>query len=382
MATGKKYYWLKLKDSFMTSDTVDYFMSQPNGANYVVLYQMLCLKTINTDGRLTRQIGEVIIPYDIGKIKRDCKWFSEDTIRVALKLYQSCGLIYEDSDGTLVMTDHANLVGMETDYADQKRRQLANKASKMLPATTVYPYKLGNCTVVSGEQLIDEDGNPHFVDEKRYGGNGKIVLANANCTCQMCGTKGDILIHHNNGYSNDIQDLVVLCKKCHGKVESGVENFHTYVHTDVHTEIRDRDKRLEIRDKSKEIDTVTVPSEPVCCTDVQRVADEWNTLASYGINSISKINSGSKRQKNITARIKQYGIDTVIQAIDRIRNSDFLQGKNDRNWVCTFDWFILPNNFPKVLEGNYDNKGRRKQEAPQTSNPFLALLMEEGNEQN
>ena len=27
-------------------------MGQKNGASYVVLYQMLCLMTINTDGRL------------------------------------------------------------------------------------------------------------------------------------------------------------------------------------------------------------------------------------------------------------------------------------------------------------------------------------------
>mgnify|MGYP000051898394 CR=1 FL=1 len=47
MATGKRFYWIKLKDSFMNSEVVDFLMSQPNGANYVVLYQMLCLKTIN-----------------------------------------------------------------------------------------------------------------------------------------------------------------------------------------------------------------------------------------------------------------------------------------------------------------------------------------------
>lgn len=58
MATGKRYYWIKLKDSFMNSEVVDFLMSQPNGASYVVLYQMLCLKTINTDGRLTCQIGD------------------------------------------------------------------------------------------------------------------------------------------------------------------------------------------------------------------------------------------------------------------------------------------------------------------------------------
>lgn len=130
MATGKRYYWMKLKESFMTSDTIDYFMSQPSGANYVVLYQMLCLKTINTDGRLSRQIGEVIIPYDIPKIQRDLKWFSADTIRVALNLYKAVGLIYEDVDGTLVLADHDNLVGSETDYSAQKRAQ---KKKALLP---------------------------------------------------------------------------------------------------------------------------------------------------------------------------------------------------------------------------------------------------------
>ena len=60
MATGKRYYWIKLKDSFMSSDMIDYLMGQPDGANYVVLYQMLCLKTINTGGRLAFQIGDMI----------------------------------------------------------------------------------------------------------------------------------------------------------------------------------------------------------------------------------------------------------------------------------------------------------------------------------
>lgn len=51
----------------MTSDTIDYFMEQPDGANYVVLYQLLCLKTINTGGRLSRQIGEITIPMILRK---------------------------------------------------------------------------------------------------------------------------------------------------------------------------------------------------------------------------------------------------------------------------------------------------------------------------
>lgn len=123
MATGKRYYWIKLKDTFMTSDAVDFLMGQKDGANYVVLYQMLCLKTINTGGRLERTIGEVIIPYDEEKIQRDTKWFTIDTVRVALNLYKSLGLIYADKNGVLCLTDHENLVGSETNWAIQKRNQ-------------------------------------------------------------------------------------------------------------------------------------------------------------------------------------------------------------------------------------------------------------------
>lgn len=102
-------------------------MGQKNGANYVVLYQMLCLMTINTNGRLSRQIGEVIIPYDVDKIQRDTKWFSADTVRVALGLYAKLGLIYQEKDGTLVLANHSEMVGSETDYAAQKKLQRMNK---------------------------------------------------------------------------------------------------------------------------------------------------------------------------------------------------------------------------------------------------------------
>ena len=66
----KKYYWIKLKTNFFDLPTIDWIMSQNNGCEYIVLYQMLCLKTANTDGKLVSQIGEMLIPYDIEKIVR------------------------------------------------------------------------------------------------------------------------------------------------------------------------------------------------------------------------------------------------------------------------------------------------------------------------
>lgn len=123
----KRFYWIKLKDTFMTSDAVDFLMGQKNGAEYVVLYQMLCLRTINTDGVLARQIGEIIIPYDAAKIQRDCKYFTLDTVIVALELYKKLGLVYEQQNGHLKITDFENLIGSELGSAQRMRKLRASQ---------------------------------------------------------------------------------------------------------------------------------------------------------------------------------------------------------------------------------------------------------------
>ncbi len=110
---------------------------------------------------------------------------------------------------------------------------------------------------------------------------------------------------------------------------------------------------IEERKEEKENITVIVSNETICQTDVQRVIEKWNNLQSCGITPISRLGSNSKRYKSLMARIREYGISNVLTAMDRIAASDFLQGKNNKGWVITFDWFVLPNNFPKVFEGNY-----------------------------
>lgn len=117
----KKYYWIKLKTNFFDLPTIDWIMSQNNGCEYIVLYQMLCLKTANTDGKLVSQIGEMLIPYDVEKIARDTKYFSNDTIRVALELFKSLGLIYVSDDNTMTISNYFEMVGSETSSAKRVR---------------------------------------------------------------------------------------------------------------------------------------------------------------------------------------------------------------------------------------------------------------------
>jgi hypothetical protein len=77
----------------------------------------------------------------------------------------------------------------------------------------------------------------------------------------------------------------------------------------------------------------------------------WNSLKLQEL----KIIQGT-REELLGARIKQYGEDAVVEAIENIRKSSFLRGQSKGGFVITFDWLIRPNNFPKVLEGNYSDK--------------------------
>lgn len=132
--TDKKFYWIKLKTDFFNREDIDFLLSQKNGCQYVVLYQMLCLNTANNDGRLEAKIGEVIVPFKAEKIVRDCKYFDIDTVNVAMTLYKKMGLIYEQEDGTLRISKYEEMVGSESSSA-KRVREWRNK-QKLLQCNT------------------------------------------------------------------------------------------------------------------------------------------------------------------------------------------------------------------------------------------------------
>ena len=121
MAESKKYYWIKLKTDFFDQDTIDFLMGQENGAEYVVIYQMLMLKTAQQGGYLGTKMAEVMIPYDIKKIVRDTKYFDYDTVAIALELFKKLGLVYEENNHILRLADADQLVGSESKWAEKKR---------------------------------------------------------------------------------------------------------------------------------------------------------------------------------------------------------------------------------------------------------------------
>lgn len=86
------------------------------------------------------------------------------------------------------------------------------------------------------------------------------------------------------------------------------------------------------------------------------IMDAYNTTCT-SLTAIKIMND--KRKQAVKARFVQdfHGNMGEVRAFFRkVAASDFLCGRNDRNWTANFDWLMKPSNAVKVLEGNYDNR--------------------------
>ena len=84
--------------------------------------------------------------------------------------------------------------------------------------------------------------------------------------------------------------------------------------------------------------------------DYEKLIEFWNekTMCKWG----RLTNIENNRRKMVRARIAEHGKAAMIIAIEKAAASDFLAGSP---WF-NFDWLIRPNNFDKIISGNYDNK--------------------------
>ena len=86
------------------------------------------------------------------------------------------------------------------------------------------------------------------------------------------------------------------------------------------------------------------------------------------------------RKKAIKARLNSgYTLDDFKRLFEAAEASDFLRGKNNRNWAATFDWLIKDANMAKVLDGNYANKagpGTEPPVQPPSKKTFAEIIAE------
>lgn len=91
--------------------------------------------------------------------------------------------------------------------------------------------------------------------------------------------------------------------------------------------------------------------------DFRMILDVWNELSEHDIEPIPEMGISSVQYQNLKSIVEKYGIEDVASTIQRIKISDFLQGKVTE-WKITFNWFLKDVNYQKVRSGKYDGGNR------------------------
>lgn len=113
-------------------------------------------------------------------------------------------------------------------------------------------------------------------------------------------------------------------------------------------------------------------------TDVQKVSDRWNAMVDH-VNQFQPdelklakvLKVDGTRLKALQARLREYGLDSMLTAIETVAFSRFLRGgENDRGrtWRADFDFLVQAKSCRKVIEGVW----------PRNMNPSKELAHGEG----
>ena len=89
--------------------------------------------------------------------------------------------------------------------------------------------------------------------------------------------------------------------------------------------------------------------------DYQGVIDVYNETC-VSLPSVQKLTD--KRKRALKSITKKFSVEDLKTVFKKAEESSFLNGSSDKWSGATFDWLIKEDNIVKVLEGNYDDKGK------------------------
>ncbi len=120
-------------------------------------------------------------------------------------------------------------------------------------------------------------------------------------------------------------------------------------------EVKRREKKLK---EEKRREAIIEKEEPpqaalVPSNSLHPLAEIWNEHC----GALPKVQVTLKqRLKKCESIWKQCEKEKWVEIVKRMAASNFLTGKNDKGWIANFDFFIKPDTWAKVVEGNYDNR--------------------------
>lgn len=123
----------------------------------------------------------------------------------------------------------------------------------------------------------------------------------------------------------------------------------------LHSEITNKEKSIKEKVDSEKQSFSPSPTEKKESGTCQKVVDSFNKTCT----SLPQVRSlTDKRKRAIKLILKKYSLKELETVFKKVEESAFLNGNSDKWSGATFDWILKESNFIKVLEGNYDDKGK------------------------
>lgn len=300
MSVNKKYYWLKLKNDFFNNRQIKKLRRIAGGDTYTIIYLKLQLLSIDNGGIIEYKGTEKDIFEQLElEIDEDI-----DNIKITMNFLMANDLL-ECVDNDVFLNEVPNLIGSECKSAERVRKYRKNK---------------------------------ELENQKALQSNNKTLQCNApplqsNTNVTKCNT--EIEKEKEKELELDLEIEKELDTKSQSEINQSINQDCT-LGKEMPTQLENNIKS-EIKNNSEQA----------------KIIEEWNSIDD-NVPNVTLIRSGSTRQRLLQARINEYGFDNVLKAIDNVKNSQYLKGYV-KPFRITFDWFIKPNNFPKVLDGNYND---------------------------
>lgn len=235
VADNKKYYYIRLKDSFFDSDEIKLLESIPNdGYKFSNILLKMYLKSLKYNGRLmfndripfNSEMLSTVTGHSVGDINR------------AIDMFKKFGLIEVFDTGEIYMLDIQSFIGKTTTEADRKRsyrkeiedkkaigtnvRQNSDKSIPEIEIEKDIEIKK-DIDVVDDEKKINNDDKPkaysalvNILEQNGFGTIGGIVSTDIN-------KELDDFAEANNGNYREAYNVILQAIKI--SVENGVCKF-------------------------------------------------------------------------------------------------------------------------------------------------------------
>ena len=123
---AKRYYWLKLRETFFDELEIKKLRRIAGGDTFTIIYLKMLLLSINNNGILVHEGIEEDFADELSLVMNE----DSENVKLTLAFLQAHNLIESNSDKNYLLTKSAEMVGGESESAAKMRRHRERKTSQ------------------------------------------------------------------------------------------------------------------------------------------------------------------------------------------------------------------------------------------------------------